>query len=77
MDRLARKVPILGYIMGGALTSLPVGVSGDIRNPLVVPLGPSAVTSELVGIFERTLKLPGHLLPLERGDASQGPASPP
>ena len=63
IDRLARKVPIIGYITGGALTSIPVGVSGDIRDPLVVPLGPSAITSELVGIFERTLKLPGKLVP--------------
>jgi uncharacterized protein YhdP len=63
IDRVARKVPIIGYIAGGALTSIPVGVSGDIRDPLVVPLGPSAVTAELVGIFERTLKLPGELIP--------------
>jgi hypothetical protein len=61
-------VPILGYIIGGALTSVPVGVSGDIRDPRVVPLGPGAITSELVGIFERTLKLPGKLItPLEGG----------
>jgi hypothetical protein len=77
IDRLARKVPILGYIMGGSLTSIPVGVSGDIRNPLVVPLGPNAVTSELVGIFERTLKLPEKLLPQERGDPPKEPASAP
>jgi len=74
IDRLARKVPILGYIAGGALTSIPVGVSGDIRDPLVVPLGPSAVTSELVGIFERTLKLPEKLLPLESKNPPQDPA---
>ena len=73
VDRLARKVPIVGYIFGGALTSIPVGVSGDIRDPLVVPLGPSAVTSELVGIFERTLKLPGELLPQLPGDAPAAP----
>jgi hypothetical protein len=76
IDRLARTVPILGYIMGGALTSVPVGVSGDIRNPLVVPLGPSAITSELVGIFERTLKLPGKLIaPLDGGGQAQPPGS--
>jgi len=63
VDRLARKVPILGYIAGGALTSIPVGVSGDIRDPRVVPLGPEAVGSELIGIFARTLKLPGELIP--------------
>ena len=62
LDRLVRKIPILGYVMGGALTSVPVGVSGDIRQPTLVPLGPRAVTGELVGIFERTLKLPQRLV---------------
>jgi len=76
VDRLARKVPIVGYIFGGAFTSVPVGVSGDIRDPLVVPLGPSAVTSELLGIFERTLKLPAELLPQQRGDSQAAPSPP-
>lgn len=62
LNRLVRKIPIIGYVLGGALTSIPVGVSGDIRDPRVVPLGPGAITSELVGIFERTLKLPGRLV---------------
>jgi AsmA-like protein len=67
VDQFAREVPILGYIVGGALTSVPVGVSGDIRDPRVVPLGPGAVTSEVLGIFERTLKLPVKLItPLEK-----------
>ena len=73
VDRLARSVPILGYVMGGALTSIPVGVSGDIRDPRVVPLGPSAVTSELKGIFERTIKLPGKLVPSEGAPAEPRP----
>ena len=65
-DRLVRDVPVLGYVIGGTFTSVPVGVSGDIRNPLVVPLGPLAVGSEVLGIFERTLKLPAKLIiPLE------------
>jgi hypothetical protein len=68
VDRAVRGIPIIGYVIGGAFTSVPVGVSGDIRDPLVVPLGPSAVSSELLGIFERTLKLPGKLVaPLESG----------
>jgi len=62
LDRVARKIPIVGYVMGGALTSIPVGVSGDIRDPRVVPLGPRAVGSEVFGIFERTFKLPGKLV---------------
>jgi hypothetical protein len=74
VDQLVRKVPILGYVIGGTFTSVPVGVSGDIRNPLVVPLGPGAITSELVGIFERTLKLPARLIDLPSGGREQAPA---
>ena len=62
IDRMARKIPIVGYVIGGALTSIPVGVSGDIRNPRVVPLGPGAIGSEVLGIFERTFKLPGKMI---------------
>ena len=66
VDRVVGAIPILGDVLGGSLTALPVGVTGDIRDPLVVPLGPRAVTDSLLGIFERTLKLPGKLrLPAE------------
>jgi uncharacterized protein involved in outer membrane biogenesis len=65
LNEAVGMVPILGHVVGGALTSLPVAVSGDIRNPLVVPLGPGAITSELKGIFDRTLSLPGSLAPGE------------
>jgi hypothetical protein len=62
LDRMVRKTPVLGYVIGGALTSIPVGVTDDIRDPLVVPLGPRAVGSEVMGIFERTFKLPGKIV---------------
>jgi len=62
IDRLVRRIPVVGYILGGNLTSVPVKVTGDIRDPAVVPLDPRAITTELVGIFERTLKLPKRLL---------------
>ena len=60
-NEVVRKLPLLGYVVGGTLTSLPVSVSGDIRDPLVVPLGPGAITSELLGIVNRTLTLPKKL----------------
>jgi len=66
LNEAVSMVPVLGYVAGGALTSLPVAVSGDIRDPLVVPLGPSAITSELKGIFDRTLSVPGKLAPGEK-----------
>jgi hypothetical protein len=62
LDRMVRKIPILGYVIGGAFTSVPVGVSGDIRKPVVVPLGPRAVGSEVLGVFERSFKLPGKMV---------------
>jgi AsmA-like C-terminal region len=62
VDELVRSIPLVGYIVGGTFTSVPVGVSGDIRDPRVIPLGPGAVTSELTGIFERALKLPVKLI---------------
>jgi hypothetical protein len=65
LNEAVSKVPIIGYVAGGALTSIPVAVNGDIRDPLVVPLGPRAITSELKGIFERTITLPGQLIPGE------------
>ena len=61
VDRVVRKIPILGYVIGGAFTSVPVGITGDIRKPLVAPLGPRAVGSEVRGVFERTFKLPGKM----------------
>jgi hypothetical protein len=66
LDHVVRSVPLFGYVVGGALTSVPVGVSGDIRDPRIVPLGPRAVTDEMLGIFERTLKLPSRVIPPQR-----------
>jgi len=62
LDRTVRKIPILGYVIGGAFTSVPVSVKGDIRKPIVAPLGPEAVGSEVLGVFQRTFKLPGKMI---------------
>lgn len=62
VDRVVGAIPILGHVLGGTMTGLPVGVNGDIRNPAVVPLGPRAITESLLGIFERALELPGKLV---------------
>ncbi|HET7763613.1 MAG TPA: AsmA-like C-terminal region-containing protein [Burkholderiales bacterium] len=60
VDKFIRHIPVLGYVMGGSISSIPVGVSGDIRKPIVVPLGPRAVIGEVGGVLERALKLPEH-----------------
>ena len=63
VDRITGAIPIIGDIFGGSMTALPLAVHGDIRDPILVPLGPRAITNQLLGIFERTLKLPGKLVP--------------
>src|SRR5882672_569195 len=63
LDSLVRALPLVGYIVGGTLTSWPVRVTEDIRDPKVEAVSPSAITSEFVGMFQRTLKLPERLLP--------------
>jgi hypothetical protein len=73
VDRVAGAIPIIGDVFGSTMLALPVSVTGDIRDPRVVPLGPRAVTDRLLGIFERTLKLPGKLIV----QPSAGEAAPP
>jgi hypothetical protein len=63
VERVVGAIPLLGDVFGGTMVALPVSVNGDIRDPTVVPLGPRAVTDQLLGIFERALKLPGKLVP--------------
>lgn len=58
VDRLVDSIPVLGKLLGGTLTSIPVRVAGEVEDPHVFPLAPSAVGSELLGILKRTLKLP-------------------
>ncbi len=58
VDKLIGRVPLIGGLLGGSLISIPVGVSGNISDPDVIPLSPSAVGSELLGYMKRTLQFP-------------------
>jgi hypothetical protein len=75
--RLVRAIPAIGYIIGGTFTTVPVSITGDWREPTIVPLGPEAITSQLTGIFARTLKLPGKMLSPLTGTPKQGTAQQP
>ena len=78
LNRAVRNVPVAGYVLGGELLSVPVEVRGDIRDPVVTPLGPQAVTHQLTGIFERTLKVPARLFaPLDPTRRENLPAAQP
>jgi hypothetical protein len=58
VDRIVKFLPLIKHILGGKLISIPFRASGDLKNPVVIPLHPTAVGSGLLGVLERTLKLP-------------------
>jgi len=62
VDAVVRKIPVLGYILGGTLVSIPVAVRGDFDDLKVTPLEPAAVGKGLLGIVERTFKAPAHII---------------
>jgi len=58
VDFFVNYLPGVNYILGGSLISIPVRISGDLNNPQVTPVSPTAVGSGLLGIMKRTLHLP-------------------
>ncbi|PWB67489.1 MAG: hypothetical protein C3F14_02060, partial [Deltaproteobacteria bacterium] len=58
IDTIIRKLPIIGYILRGSLVAVPVQVTGKLDDPTVFVLSPAALGSQVLGIFERTLKAP-------------------
>ena len=68
---IVRHIPLVGKVMGGTLISIPVKVSGDLADPEVTFLAPSAVGSRLVELMKNILQLPVEIispvLPREKG----------
>ncbi len=64
IDRVVGAVPIVGSVR--QLTGLPVEVTGDIRDPTIVPLDPRAITENLLNTLGRAARLPGKLLVLPK-----------
>jgi hypothetical protein len=62
VDRIIKYTPLIGDILGGNLISIPIKVTGDMADPTVTPLAPSAVGSGLLGIMKRTLQLPVNIV---------------
>lgn len=58
VDALIRNVPLLGSILGGTLVTIPVRVAGDIRDPGVTSLPPTAVGSGLLNTMKKVLQFP-------------------
>ncbi len=58
IDAIIRKIPVVRYILRGSLVSIPVGIEGDIDDPKITPLPPSAIEKDMLGLLERILKSP-------------------
>jgi AsmA-like C-terminal region len=72
VDFAVGKIPLVGNILGGSLVSIPVAVKGEIGDPSVTPMDPSAVGAGLKRLAERTLRLPARALhPLLPGKRSK------
>ena len=62
IDRIVNKIPIVNYIAGGSLISIPLRITGPLANVKVSPMSPSAVGEGLLNIMGRTLKAPFKLV---------------
>ncbi len=58
IDTILRMIPVVRYILGGSLVSVAVKAEGDLDDPAVSILPPSAVVKGLLGVVERVLNLP-------------------
>lgn len=65
LDAIVTNVPIVGRVIGGenaTLITIPVGVKGDIRDPEVTVIPPSAVGESILDLVKNTLLLPFNIL---------------
>ena len=62
VDRIVGKIPLVSDIFEGTLVSIPVKIRGTLDAPKTNFIAPSAVGKGLIGITERTLKLPFKLI---------------
>jgi hypothetical protein len=62
INAVARRIPWVGRVFDTRLVGIPVSVTGDWRDPAVVPLGPEAVGQSLLNLMGATFKAPIELL---------------
>ena len=62
VDTIISKIPLIGHIFQGTLIAIPLKVKGDVSNPEVKALSPSAIGSRAMNILERTLKAPVRII---------------
>jgi len=59
----ARRIPVFGRLFGGArIVGAPFNVTGDWRDPRVLPLAPSAIAGSLLDLLRATFNAPIELI---------------
>ncbi len=75
VDRIVKLIPVVRVILAGTLITIPLRVHGNLKDPKVTALSPSAIGDELLGMMKRTLGLPfkviDPLMPRKKEDGSE------
>jgi hypothetical protein len=62
VDSVIEKIPLINFLLGGSAVSIPIKVTGDLSNPTVSPMSPSAIRFGLLGLVKQTLNIPATIL---------------
>ncbi len=61
-DFVVKKIPIIRGILGGTIVSIPIQVKGDMEDPKISYLSPSAVSKKLLNTTKRILRTPVNII---------------
>jgi hypothetical protein len=75
VDRIVKLIPVVRTILAGTLITIPLSVHGNLKDPKVTALSPSAIEDELLAMMKRTLGLPFKVIepfiPRKREESSE------
>jgi len=81
VDSVIEKIPLINFLLGSSAVSIPIKVTGDLSNPTVSPMSPSAIRFGLLGLVKQTLNIPATIIrPMnrtEKGHEDSDGAPPP
>jgi len=58
VDSVLDKIPVVNFLFGKNFVSIPIKITGDISNPDVTAISPTAVSFGLLGLIKQTLNIP-------------------
>jgi hypothetical protein len=58
VDMIVKNIPLVNSMLANTLITIPVKVKGDLGDPAVTILSPTAIGEGVLGIMKRTLQLP-------------------